>query len=41
VKDEKIAYRLSRLICFHQSEWWVDSEIILGIGLQEDRLETG
>jgi len=27
VKDEKIAYRLSRLICFHQSEWWVDSEM--------------
>jgi len=27
VKDEKIAYRLSRLICFHQSEWWVDRKM--------------
>jgi len=27
MKDEKIARRLSRLICFHQSEWWVDSEM--------------
>jgi hypothetical protein len=27
MKDEKISHRLSRLICFHQSEWWVDSEM--------------
>jgi len=27
MKDESIAYKLSRLICFHQSEWWVDSEM--------------
>jgi len=26
-KDEKISHRLSRLICFHQSEWWIDSEM--------------
>jgi hypothetical protein len=25
MQDETLARRLSRLVCFHQSEWWVDS----------------
>ena len=27
LKNENIARKLSRLICFHQSEWWVDNEM--------------